>query len=64
LKDGNRNTEQWLRLKIGEYNQNDSLKTLPAIFKVTMRINQQTLGTLAIDKKTMEADLSVEQTAA
>ncbi|MFZ6864218.1 DUF1176 domain-containing protein [Undibacterium sp. Ji67W] len=51
-------------LKIGEYGDNEALQKLPPKFKVSMRINQQVLGTLNIDKNNLETRLNQQQTDA
>ncbi|MBC3862606.1 DUF1176 domain-containing protein [Undibacterium jejuense] len=51
-------------LKIGEYGDNEALQKLPSKFKVSMRVNQQVLGTLNIDKSNLETRLNQQQTDA
>jgi hypothetical protein len=50
-------------LKIGDYD-NDILDQLPPVFELSMRIDGQTFGQVAVDKNTMLAKLSAKQVTA
>jgi hypothetical protein len=51
-------------LMIGQYGENEALNKLPAVFELTMQINQLSLGRLAINKDTLVAQLPEKQAEA
>ena len=51
-------------LIIGDYNQSAALEKLPPEFKLTMKINQRSVGQVVLDKGTLTVSLPAAQTAA
>ena len=52
------------QLQIGQYGENAVLDKLPSKFTLSLRINKQSFGQVAISKDSFVADLSARQVAA